>query len=631
VPRVFGSYCNTLQSVPSQHPLFWTYIVADENGSKSLGPNVDAKERKRQRERERYVVMTIEQKNEKSRKRHELTCILLYMGETVNFEISGDVHLGSVSLSDGCSTIDLVVPNNNTSLTDNFIERERQRHRERRAKMSVDQRNELNKKRCEARQQNKGQHMMSTVSGDGDEKVNVNQDDDSDWLHRNETFKVDDVFTTRDLLTPDTIELDGSAVTPCDWVIPEIASNPFLPASTQTEDVDSLHMSTGPLRRKQHVPRGERQAILARRNRQFEASISRNMATMTEDTISDAGEGDDWTQPHMTAKINNNVQCRNQCHGAIVATNESASMTEQGSGVDHTQSKPRVIYNVDDDDGVVFEDDADENEGYLFARQYEDTDEDIEIDGSKDESIATDVPDPYDKVYNNIPEETHMLKTVPNYGYCTAKKFEYETPGFCCRGGKVELAPLETPPQQKRLWDSADSDARHFRDNISMTTNVRDSGIYMFRAQGMMYHNIKSFGREGGAEHKHLELYFYDDDPTLEHRYRKCREEHQQKDKETLNQKTYNTPLTSEVAAVWIEGSEGRGQFSKSVMLHGKDSSSHCIRSYHGCYDALSYPLFFPRGELGWHANIPKVGVSIDKVDAYRATHRASNANDEDA
>jgi hypothetical protein len=39
------------------------------------------------------------------------------------------------------------------------------------------------------------------------------------------------------------------------------------------------------------------------------------------------------------------VQCRNQCHGAIVATNESASMTEQGSGVDHTQSKPRVISN----------------------------------------------------------------------------------------------------------------------------------------------------------------------------------------------------------------------------------------------------------------------------------------------
>ncbi|KAL5658018.1 hypothetical protein ACJX0J_031181, partial [Zea mays] len=252
----------------------------------------------------------------------------------------------------------------------------------------------------------------------GDENVNVNQDDGIDWLHRNETFKADDVFTTRDLLTPggvhetvgntpnhnlervayfreryknltpaerefrrerlrlynntpkrkgskieyirkrrallaDTLSQESIAMEyptytlelPLRWVIPEIASNPFLLASTQTEDVDPLHMSTGPLRRKQHVPRGGRQAILARRNRQFEASISRNMATATEDTISDAGEGDDWTQPHMNAKINNNVQCRNQCHGAIVATNESASMTEQGSGVDHTQSKPRVISN----------------------------------------------------------------------------------------------------------------------------------------------------------------------------------------------------------------------------------------------------------------------------------------------
>ena len=48
------------------------YIVADENGSKSLGPNVDAKEHKRQRERESYDAMTVEQKNEKSRNRREV-------------------------------------------------------------------------------------------------------------------------------------------------------------------------------------------------------------------------------------------------------------------------------------------------------------------------------------------------------------------------------------------------------------------------------------------------------------------------------------------------------------------------------------------------------------------------------
>ncbi|PWZ06841.1 ATP-dependent DNA helicase PIF1 [Zea mays] len=467
---------------------------------------------------------------------------------------------------------------------------------------------------------------MCSMFLDGDEKINVNQDDDSDWLHRNETFKANDVFTTRDLLTPggehetvgntsnhnlekaayfreryknltpaerefrrerlrlynstpkrkgskieyirkrralladtlshesiamesptytpevvhpttDAIEPDGSAVTPCDWVIPEIASNPFLPASTQTEDANSLHMSTGPLRRKQHVPHGERQSILARRNRQFEASISRNMATATDDTINDAGEGDDWTQPHMTAKINNNVQCRSQCHGAIVATNESASMTEQGSGVDHTQSKPRVISND------------------------EDTDEDIEVDGSQDESTATDVPDPYDKVYSNIPEETHMLKTVPNCDYCTAKKFEYETP--------ASVPKCREEHQQKD------------KEVIRQIVDILRGNPYS--------EHLRTMGHVENLDDYRIAL-------NLD---------------QTLNQKTYNTPLTSEVAAVWIEGSEGRGQFSKSVMLHGKDSSSHCIRSYHGCYDALSYPLFFPRGELGWHTNIPKIRPGV--------------------
>jgi hypothetical protein len=68
-----------------------------------------------------------------------------------------------------------------------------------------------------------------------------------------------------------------------------------------------------------------------------------------------------------------------------------------------------------------------------------------------------------------------------------------------------------------------------------MATNMRDSGIYTLCAQGMMYHNIKSFGSECGAEHKHLELYFYDDDPSLEHRYRKTHEDRFRKTNRLLN------------------------------------------------------------------------------------------------
>ena len=38
-----------------------------------------------------------------------------------------------------------------------------------------------------------------------------------------------------------------------------------------------------------------------------------------------------------------------------------------------------------------------------------------------------------------------------------------------------------------------------------------------------------------------------------------------------------------------------------------------------GCYDPLSYPLFFPKGELGWHPNLPKRNKSWDLALLLRA------------
>ncbi|PWZ18901.1 hypothetical protein Zm00014a_027680 [Zea mays] len=336
------------------------------------------------------------------------------------------------------ATHDITGPVKNTSSAGNSIERKRQMDRERIATMSVEQRNKFNKKRRETRQQNKGQNVMPNVSGDGYKKENVDPDDDSDWLHRNE-----DNVATRDLRTPGRLSYQSSA---------------------QIEDVDSFDMSTKAVRRKHHVPRGERQAILACRNHQFEAYIVKNVSTSIGDNISDAD-------------INNND---------------------------------------------------------------EETDEDNEIDGTQDESIATDVPD---------------------------------------RTTRFLIA-------------------------ISLSLPYTAASI----AQGMMYHNIKSFSKEGGSDHKHLELYFYDDDPSLEHRYRKCREEQLQKDKEvikqivgilhgnpyfehlrsmghvenlddyhialnldqTLDQKTYNMPLTSEVAAIWIEGSERRASSARVLCYMGR-------------------------------------------------------------
>ena len=282
----------------------------------------------------------------------------------------------------------------------------------------------------------------------------------------------------------------------------------------------------------------------------------------------------------------------------------------------------------------------------------------MEIKTGEDQEFYN--PDPYDFVYSNIPKNTHVLKTVPNCSFCHATKFKNETKGLCCRKGKIRLANPDTPPELMRLWTSNDSDARHFRNNIRFfnghfsfttlychldrdTTDMRTAGIYTFRAHGQIYHNIHSFGNSH-SDPKHLELYFYDDDPSLEHRYRRCREEMYEQDKhviaiitdilrgnpysqqfrslgqaqnledyrlilnldQRLDQRTYNAPINSEVAAVWIEGNERRDTYDRNVILHGNNNEKEHIRSYYGCYDPLSYPLFFPRAELGWHRKIPK-------------------------
>ena len=75
-------------------------------------------------------------------------------------------------------------------------------------------------------------------------------------------------------------------------------------------------------------------------------------------------------------------------------------------------------------------------------------------DTDEQENSEPDVPDPFDRVYANVPSESHMLPSVPNCKHCDAKKFEGEPPGFCCRGGKIRLSNPDTPPELMRLWTS---------------------------------------------------------------------------------------------------------------------------------------------------------------------------------
>jgi hypothetical protein len=59
------------------------------------------------------------------------------------------------------------------------------------------------------------------------------------------------------------------------------------------------------------------------------------------------------------------------------------------------------------------------------------------------------------------------LRKVPNCLYCGVMRFQYESPGFCCRKGKIKVHVPQVPDELKRLFTSqTDNDAKYFRQNI---------------------------------------------------------------------------------------------------------------------------------------------------------------------
>ena len=91
----------------------------------------------------------------------------------------------------------------------------------------------------------------------------------------------------------------------------------------------------------------------------------------------------------------------------------------------------------------------------------------VDLDEPEDSSRTGSINlDPFDYVYLNLPESTHILKHAANCEHCHAKKFQYETDAFFCQNGKIDLGEPEPIPELMRLWSSADANSRHFRESI---------------------------------------------------------------------------------------------------------------------------------------------------------------------
>nr|KAJ0223153.1 hypothetical protein LSAT_V11C200065140 [Lactuca sativa] len=270
--------------------------------------------------------------------------------------------------------------------------------------------------------------------------------------------------------------------------------------------------------------------------------------------------------------------------------------------------------------------------------------------------------DPYDFVYENIRMEHRILKAQNPCVYCGAKRLQYEFPTFCCMSGKTKLAHSPIPTELHQLFTRQEQLEESFRYNIraynsnfsfaSLGVNVdkelanMNSGVYTFCAHGTLYHNIDQLISRDGKS-RYLQLYFYDGEADISQRSSWKNVDRRIIQKLTrilasnpyvrtfkqlsdlgpldnyrvtlnasveLDQRVYNKPTTSEVAGIWVEGNDNITAYKRSIIVYGRSNYSTEIQPHFGFYDPLSYPLFFPNGESGWHPKIPRYGVAMDEI-----------------
>ena len=72
-------------------------------------------------------------------------------------------------------------------------------------------------------------------------------------------------------------------------------------------------------------------------------------------------------------------------------------------------------------------------------------------------------------------------------------------------------------------------------------------------------------------------------------------------------------PLTSQVAAIWLNHESSIETSIRDIVVHTHSGSNHKVKYYSGCYDPLQYPLLFPYGDIGWHENIERINIKKGK------------------
>ncbi|VDK42808.1 unnamed protein product [Cylicostephanus goldi] len=239
---------------------------------------------------------------------------------------------------------------------------------------------------------------------------------------------------------------------------------------------------------------------------------------------------------------------------------------------------------------------------------------------------------------------------------------------LCCNFGNVNLDLFTNFPDFIRTLLTGNSNAsKNFRQHIrsynsalamaSMGAKVdtpRGGGPYCYRIHGQVYHFVGPLDPEPGTRRQYGQLYILDtDDATAErlgnpanegcdpltmreltawfHTHneyaasfkmmgdivaeeeRKAQLEQRAAPKIRMifdsgrgfDRRRYNVPVTNEVAVVFV-GEDNDVPATRSLAVHHKEKGLNPIQDIDGRCDPLTYPLFYPRGGLGWHVDLTK-------------------------
>ena len=237
--------------------------------------------------------------------------------------------------------------------------------------------------------------------------------------------------------------------------------------------------------------------------------------------------------------------------------------------------------------------------------------------------------------------------------HCGASYYKEEGLTFCCSKGNVVLPSFPAMPQEMfDLWENS----AEFRKNIrkynqvmsfcSLGANVDRSlandkmGVYTFRVNGQIHHQIGSAQPSEGQDAKFAQIYFFDNDTQTEIRnqifpdlrsttvealqnlicrinpycrlYKQAYQLGVNRDYRIVFKRNpsqgqhpgrYTFPTVAEVGCILLDTGDDE-QYSRDVVIQKEGGGIQKISEQHAAYDPLMYALLLPFGSSGWHDGI---------------------------